>query len=144
GSLYMNKGDSATARKYFAQAVDADPNYAVAISNLAWLDAQDGKNLDVALGMAQKAEQLMPQSPSITDTLAWVMYKRGDYAGATQLLRECVQKAPSSAEFHYHLGMSLMAQGQKAEAKGQLENALRLKLEASEATEAQRAIEGTL
>ena len=39
-------------------------------------------NLDVALGRAQKAKSLMPESPSITDTLAWVLYKKGNCAGA--------------------------------------------------------------
>ncbi len=111
---------------------------------MAWLDAQAGKNLDVALGLAQKAEQLMPQSPSVGDTLAWVMYKKGDYAGATRLLRQCVQKSPASAEFRFHLGMSLLAEGQKSEGKGQLASALKLKLEPSEAAEAQKALNGTL
>jgi Flp pilus assembly protein TadD len=55
------------------------------------------------------------------------MYKRGDYAGAIPLLREAVQKAPDSAEYHYHLGMTLVASGQRATGKKELEAALRLK-----------------
>lgn len=129
GNLYLEKGDLETARKYYARAIEVDPNFAVALANTAWTYAQEGKNLDVALGMAQKAKSLMPERPySITDTLAWVMYKRGNFAEAIPMLRECVQKSPESGEFHYHLGMSLMAAGQKAEGRKELETALRMKL----------------
>jgi tetratricopeptide (TPR) repeat protein len=142
GNLYLNKGDLVTARKYFAQALDADPNFAIANANMAWVDAEENKNLDVALGRAQKAKSLMPESPSITDTLAWVLYKKGNYAGAAALLQECVKKSPDSAEFRYHLGMTLMAGGQKSEGKQQLETALRMRLDSSEAQLAQQALAG--
>jgi hypothetical protein len=59
---------------------------------MAWVDAQEGKNLDVALGMAQKAKSLLPELPSATDTLAWVMYKKGNYGGALPLYR-CFRNA---------------------------------------------------
>ena len=98
GNLYLDKGDLETAQKYYARAIDADPNFAVALANTAWVYAQENRNLDVALGMAQKAQSLMPEVPSITDTLAWVMYKRGNYDGAVPLFEECVQKSKDSAK----------------------------------------------
>jgi tetratricopeptide (TPR) repeat protein len=140
GNLYLNKGNLAAARKYYAQALDADPNFAVAIANMAWVDAQEGKNLDVALGMAQKAKSEMPEVPSISDTLAWVMYKKGDYSGAASLLEECIQKSPDSPEFHYHLGMALMATGQKGKGREQLEDALRMKLDRDDSQQAQEVL----
>jgi len=87
GNLYLNKQDLETARKYYAQALASDPNYAPAMANTAWVDALEGKDLDVALSMAQKAKSLQPDVPSITDTLAWVMYRR---------LRECNAAAKRS------------------------------------------------
>jgi Tfp pilus assembly protein PilF len=140
GNLYLSKGDLETARKYYAQALDSDPNFAVAIANTAWVDAQEGKNLDVALGMAQKAKSLQPALPSISDTLGWVMYKRGDYASAIPVLRECVQKSPDSAEYHYHLGMTLLASGQTSKGKEELTAALRLKLDSANASQARAAL----
>jgi tetratricopeptide (TPR) repeat protein len=126
GNLYLEKNDLETARKYYAQALEADPNFAVANANMAWVDAQEGKDLDVALGMAQKAKSLMPEVATITDTLAWVMYKKGDYSGAIPLLEQCVKQTPDSAQFRYHLGLALMAAGQKEPSKTQLQAALRL------------------
>ena len=127
GNLYLDKDDLKTARLYYQKALDIDPNFAVANANMAWLDAQEGKDLDVALGMAQKAKSEMPELPSITDTLAWVMYKKGNYSGAIPLLQDCVQKAPNSAEYHYHLGVVLIAAGQKDKGKSQLQAALQMK-----------------
>jgi Tfp pilus assembly protein PilF len=140
GNSYLRQSDLVTARKDYLKALGNDPNFAVANANLAWVDAQEGKDLNSALGMAQKAKSTMPDVPSITDTLAWVMYKKGDYAGAIPLLRECIGKSPDSATFRYHLGMTFLATGQKAAGKSQLEAALRMKLSKDEAQEAQREL----
>jgi Tfp pilus assembly protein PilF len=140
GNLYLDKGDMGTARKYYAQALAADPNFAVANANMAWIDAQEGKDLDVALGMAQKAKSTMPEVPSITDTLAWVMYQRGNYVSALPLLEDCVQKSPHTGEYRYHLGMVLLATGQKAKAKEQLKAALVMNLPGADAQQAQQTL----
>jgi tetratricopeptide (TPR) repeat protein len=144
GNLYLQKGDLGTARKYYTQALEIDPNFAVANANMAWVDAEEGKDLDVALGMAQKAISLMPEVPSISDTLAWVMYKKGNYSGAIPLLETCVKKAPDSAQFHYHLGLALIAAGQKSTGKIQLQAALQTnKLAAADQEQAKHALERT-
>jgi len=140
GNLYLDKGDLATARKHYEQALAINPNFAIAASNLAWVYTKQGGNLDVALGLAQKAKQLMPELDSITDTLAWVQYKKGSYISAKPLLQECVRKAPQYAPYHYHLGMVLAASGEKAKAKTELEAALRMKLSAEDATDARQAL----
>ena len=140
GNLYLRGGNLETAREYFQKALDADPGYAVAMANIAWVDALEDKNLNVALGMAQKAKALMPDLPAITDTLAWIMYLRGDYADAMPLLQECIQKSPDAAEFRYHLGMTLLANGQREQGKQELEAALRMKLDSAEIQQAQRAL----
>ena len=140
GNLYLQKGNLREARKCYEQALAVEPNFAVAAGNLAWVYAQQGINLDVALSLAQKAKQLMPDLDSISDTLAWVYFKRGDYAVAIPLLQECVGKAPEEANFRYHLGMTLLASGERSKARQQLEAALRLRLPAEEAEQARLAL----
>jgi tetratricopeptide (TPR) repeat protein len=127
GNLYLDRGDLKTARQYYTKALGIDPNLAGANSNLAWIDAEEGKDLDLALGMAQKAKSQKPEYPPFTDTLAWVMYKKGNYSGAIPLLEDCLQKVPNSAAYHYHLGMALVAAGQKEKGKAQLQAALQMK-----------------
>ena len=141
GNLYLEKNDLETARKYYARALEADPNFAVANANMAWVDAQEGKDLDVALGLAQKAKSLMPEVPSISDTLAWVMYKKGNYSGAIPLLQDCVKRSPDSAQYRYHLGLALIAAGQKEAGKTQLRAALQMnKLKAADQEQAKQAL----
>jgi len=56
------------------------------------------------------------------------------------LLEECVEKQPGSPEYHYHLGMVLLAMGQKEKAREQLESALRLPLVGEDAEQAKQAL----
>lgn len=140
GNIYLDKGDLESARKYYRQALSYDSNFAVAIANTAWVDAEEGKDLEVALGMAEKAKSMDPDTPSITDTLGWVQYKRADYAAAVPLLEDCVSESPDSAEFRFHLGMALWGGGQKVKARENLETALRMRLRPDEAQKAQQAL----
>ncbi len=141
GNLYLDKGDLATARNYFAKAMEADSHFAVANANMAWVDAQEGRDLDVALGLAQSAKSQMPDVPSISDTLGWVMYKKHNYSGAIPLLQECVKKDPESAQYRYHLGLALVAAGQKNPGKTQLRAALEMnKLRPEDKEQAQTAL----
>lgn len=140
GNIYQSEGDLAKATSEFQKALTMDPNFAVAANNLAWIYAEQGQNLDVALDLARKAKSEQPEVPSFTDTLAWVMFRRGEYAAAVPLLQDCVKRAPESAEFHYHLGMVLVADGQKTEGKAQLQAALQMKLDDQEAEQARKAL----
>lgn len=140
GNLLLDKGDLNSARKYYEDAWAAAPNFGIAAGNLAWIYAEQGTNLDVALNLAQKARQLSPDLDGVADTLGWVYYKRSAYALAVPLFRECLRKAPDRAIYHYHLGMALMAQGDKQHARTELQSALRLKLAGNDARNAQAAL----
>jgi tetratricopeptide (TPR) repeat protein len=128
GNLYMDSGDFGTAKKYFERALEINPGFPIAAGNLSWIYAEQGANLDVALDLARRAKQQLPMMDSITDTLAWVQYKRGQYSSALPLLEECVAKAPDSSIYRYHLGMALLADGKTEKGRQQLQAALRLKL----------------
>jgi tetratricopeptide (TPR) repeat protein len=140
GNLYLANGDMVNARNYYERALAISPDFAIAAGNLAWVYAKEGVNLDRAFQLAQRARQVLPQLDSITDTLAWVDYKRGDYDSAHALLEECVRKIPTYAAYRYHLGMVLLAKGEKQKGRDQLEAALRLKLSGEEAALARQAL----
>lgn len=141
GNLYLMKGDYVSAQKYFEQALVQDPDAAVAASNLAWIATHENGNLDVALSLAQKAKRLAPQVDSITDTLGWVEYKKGSYSSSIPLFQESVQGSPNVPAYHFHLGMALIATGESAKARDQLQAALRLKLAGEEAEQARQALD---
>jgi len=140
GDLFQAKGDLAQAAHFYEAALAVDSNSGVAANDLAWVYAKQNTNLDVALGLAQKAKRLLPEVDSVTDTLAWVYYKQGLYSAALPLLRECVGKSPNHAVFRYHLGMTFLASGDKAEGRKQLAAALKSGLAGDDAEQAQKAL----
>ena len=141
GDICLEKQDLDAARRHYRQALAADPNLAAAAGNLAWVDAQQGTNLDEALDLARKAKQVAPEVDSITDTLAWVHYKRNSYAVAVPLFRECVRKEPAQPLYHYHLGLALLGEGDKPSARAELLAALHLHLAGSDAGQAQAILQ---
>ncbi len=143
GNLYLDRNDLVKARRHYEAALAVDPNFAIACGNLALVLTRQGASLDLALDLAQKAQRQLPDLDSITDTLAWVYFKRGAYGNAIPLMEDCVRKAPSRASYRYHLGMALLATGEKNKARSELQAALRLKLSADDSLEAQRALDSS-
>ena len=90
-----------------------------AANNLAWTYAQQGRNLDRALNLAQRAHSLAPQDPAVLDTLGVVYLKRREYTKAVQTLKKALDlaaKVPVAEEtmlqFRQHLGEAYLRSGQ--------------------------------
>jgi tetratricopeptide (TPR) repeat protein len=152
GMLEMNMQNIDAAIENYRKALSLDGNAIFAANNLAWLYALYGKgNLDEAVRLAQSAVQANPEVPSFADTLGWVYYKKGLYAAATEQLKKAVTVDETAARrnnlsptptYRYHLGAALAAKGDKAGARREIENALRLaeKSPFPEADEARKAL----
>lgn len=126
GTLEETKGDLNKAIEYDKKALKLDPSQAVAANNLAYLMIETNGNSDVALGYAQTARRLLPNSPDTADTLAWVYYHKGTYSLAKDLLEDATKAEPANASIHYHLGMTYIKLGNKADAATQLKKAAAL------------------
>ena len=85
----------------------------MAANNLAWVYAEQGENLDMALSLATQAKQIAPEMESVNDTLAWIQYKKGNFRVSVSLAEDAVKKAPENPGFRYHLGMALSGAGDK-------------------------------
>jgi tetratricopeptide (TPR) repeat protein len=136
GMLEDSRPNYDAAAENYRKALEIDPNATVAANNLAWLYATQGKgNLDDAVRLAQGVVQRFPDAPGFADTLGWVYYKKGLHQAAVEQLQKAVDKdsalaaqkrlAPS-AVYRFHLGMALAGKGDKAGARRELEQALRL------------------
>ncbi len=53
-----------------------------ALNALAYLLAEDGQELDLALALISRALAQVPDDPSYLDTLGWVQYRRGRLPGS--------------------------------------------------------------
>jgi len=74
---YYPYHDAQTKEVLLKESIAKQPDLADAYNDLAWLYAEEGKNLDVALELAEKALSYAPQQPSYLDTKAEVLEKLG-------------------------------------------------------------------
>jgi Flp pilus assembly protein TadD len=142
GLIYEMQQRTDDARKVFEQVLSLDPNATVAANNLAWIYAENGGNLDVALQLAKVAQAALPDSPETSDTLGWVYLKKEIYDLSISTFRRAVEVAPTNAKFQYHLGLAYARSGDKNRAKTTLQTALRLKSDFDGAADAKRVLDG--
>lgn len=116
------QGKSDEAIKEYAAVVDASPRNVLAINNLAWLynEAKDPR----AVGLAERAHELNPDSPEIADTLGWVLVSNGQVERGINVLQQAAVQAPHLPDIRYHLAAAFAKAGKKAEARRELEKLL--------------------
>ncbi len=132
----------AEARHRYERALALDAKAVVAANNLAWLLAQGGENLDVALQLAQTAKAGQPGSPEIDDTLGWVYYRKGMYDLAVPPLEQAARSSPGRGTYHYHLGLAYAATKQGDRARASLQRAIELGLPPEAGADARRVLAG--
>ena len=140
--IYQMQKRTDDARRVFEQVLAFDPKASVAANNLAWIYAENGGNLDVALQLAKTAQAALPDSAEASDTLGWVYLKKEIYGLSITTFRRAIELAPKNPTFHYHLGLAYARSGDKDRAKSTLQTALRLKSDFAGAADAKRVLEG--
>ncbi len=141
GIIYETKKDYESAEKHYNDALKIKPDFAVAANNLAYLLAEQNKDLNIALAHAQKAKKELHEEPGVMDTLGWVYYKKGFYDMAILELEESVKKfEKENATVYYHLGMAYFKDGKKESAKKALKKALSLDKKFAGADEAKEVL----
>ena len=88
--------------------------------------AEQGGNLDEALGFAQVAKEKMPDNAAVVDTLGWLYYLKGRYLSAISELLDSLKLDPLNPIIHYHLGLAYFKNDQPGEAKEFFEKALKI------------------
>lgn len=142
GQISEMKGDWKGAENFYTNALNIDKEDPIAKNNLAWVYAEHGGNLDVGLKLAQEAKEASPNSPDISDTLAWILIKKQSYATAAQLLQGCVSKDPRNSLFNYHLGVAYYRLGRNSDAEQYLQTAINLQPNSASAEAARQILQG--
>ena len=140
GQLLEESGNFPEAEQVYQHALERNDEYVPALNNLAWLYCEHGGNLDMALSLAQKAKARFPADPAISDTLAWIEYRKGMFDTAASSLKDVVNHSPQNPVYQYHYGMTLWKLAHAADARTALQRAIQLDLPATEAGEAKRAL----
>ncbi len=96
------------------------------MNNLAYLYAEQNKELNKALDLARQARERVGNLPAILDTLGWVYYKKELYDSALTEFKSCVEKEPNNPIFNYHLGLVQNKLQKYTEAEASLKKAIEL------------------
>ena len=123
GMIQNERGNFAEARATYEQLLAVDPNFGIALNNLAYLYSEQFGQLDKAYEMARKARDLAPYDPASADTLGWILFKRGDYSWALSLLQASAEKLPDEPEVSHHLGMTYYMMNDEVRARNAFQRA---------------------
>lgn len=125
GDMAHLRGDNKAAYRYYEQALKLRPDNPLILNNFAYFLSEEQRDLERALKMSARANELDPQNATFLDTQAWVLYRLGRYEEAQTLMRQAlVLDATGNAELLLHYGDILYALGKTFMAKTYWQRAL--------------------
>lgn len=142
--LHNLAGERARAQELLEEVVAAQPDLLMPKNDLAYFLAEQDRDLDRALELAQTAQQGLPNRPTVADTLGFVYLKRGLNEPALQQFDAALamsgdeESAPAS--LHYHRGLALRGLGRDEEAAQAFQQALALDADLEDAAHALDAL----
>lgn len=123
-AVRYNRENVAGAIQDLEAALELEPNFAVAANFLAYLYASENDKLLTALRLIDDALETDPTNGHFIDTLAWIHYRRGEFAEAryhaqfaVRLLEDDESGDGAEPETLDHLGDILVALKRPADAE---------------------------
>ncbi len=110
----------------FLRALKLSPEQPLLMNYLGYSWVDRGINLGRAKNLIARAVELRPNDGYIVDSLGWVLYRLGDFSGATKNLERAVILRPEDPTINDHLGDAYWRVGRKIEARFQWKRALSL------------------
>ncbi len=106
------------AFRTYEKALRLLPDDAGLLNNYAYFLSEEGRDLDRALEMSQRAITISKNNSTYLDTYAWILYKLGRYDEAKRFMRQAITLDPTQSEvlmchygdILYALGENFMAQ----------------------------------
>ncbi|WP_404303240.1 XrtA/PEP-CTERM system TPR-repeat protein PrsT [Alicycliphilus denitrificans] len=129
----LGQGQPEKAVEWLGKVVAQNPRNPIALNELAW--AQIQARHPQALENARKAAQLLPDDPTVLDTLGLALAQAGQHQSAITTLRTAVQLAPTKPSARLHLTEQLLAAGDRQEARAMLAQLNAGKLNAAQQAE---------
>ncbi len=119
----MNYNKEAEAVVAYEQILKLEPENPIALNNMAnLLMTREPKR---ALTFAEKAYKQITTDAAVTDTYGWLLVKVGDPKRGLDLIKKAFDAAPHAPEIHFHLAAAMAQNGDKAQAKIELEKLLK-------------------
>ncbi|HUS34240.1 MAG TPA: tetratricopeptide repeat protein [Verrucomicrobiae bacterium] len=122
--IHEEKRDYKSAQQEYEKLLTLAPNNVVALNNVAVIYAERLNDLEKAYTTARRAEELLPNDPSVADTFGWILARRGEYPVAIGYLTKAAQARPNEADIAAHLGIAQYMLGDETAARTTLARAL--------------------
>lgn len=126
GIAHERSGNWPHAEADFKRALELSPEQPYVLNYLGYSWVEQGRNLEEARAMLERAVQLRPNDGNIADSLGWALFKLGDLNGAVHWLERAVELEPRNSVINDHLGDAYWAAGRRREAEFQWRRALAL------------------
>lgn len=130
-----------SAERDFLKALELSPEQPYVLNYLGYSWVDQGKNLDRARKMIERAVEQKQRDGYIVDSMGWVLYRLGEYDDAVKQLERAVQLRPQDPIISDHLGDAYWRVGRRHEARFQWHRALSLEPEKSEIEKIEAKIE---
>jgi tetratricopeptide (TPR) repeat protein len=124
GNVQLRSGDKSQALVTYRNVLAVDAMQPIACNNVAWLLAEQRRNLDEALRLGRLAIKADPRFVDAYDTLGWVHYLRHEYTQAVTVLEKGKSLAANRTDIAGHLGLAYAKAGSKQRALTELRRAL--------------------
>lgn len=129
GTLLDEKGEKQAAFKVMENIISREPDNYQALNYVGFSLAEENRELDKALELLRKANELSPDQAYIVDSLAWALHRAGKDDEALQEIRRAIKLDESSqdAAIWDHYGDIALKKGHKEEARKAFRKAIELK-----------------
>ena len=124
-SYYLAKNDAKSAGRHLDRALRLSENKPADRSTRALILASKNQALDEALALAEAAYEDGP-GVRATDTLAWILHRKGDDERARALLKPVLDQGSQDVVALYHAGVIAQSLSKPDEAKRLLTQCLKI------------------
>lgn len=117
GEAYFGKKDYAKGMSWYDKALSMDPSSSLLLNNYAYRLAATKMELTKAENMIQKAMQDAPNQPNFIDTYGFILFQKGNYAGALAQFEKAYGLDNEDKVTAEHLGDAYIKLNRTAEAQ---------------------------
>ena len=124
GSVLYAMGKKKEAIAEYQKVLRLSQNHVPALNNLAYLYADDNKDINMALQLATRAYTLAPNDGFVQDTLGFVLVKNGKIQEGFTALKKALELLPDNPSVHYHIALAYKEYNDKRRAIEYLQKAM--------------------
>lgn len=119
GEVELGARNLKAAAAQYQAVIAIDGNNAIALNNLAWIGGELGD--PKALGYAERAVKLAPNSAAILDTYGTLLFKKGETEKGLEYMGRAAKLASGRFDIRLNYAKALAGAGEKVGARKELE-----------------------